>query len=925
MAKNILESIAHYIKNKTFNVVKVINSNNGFLCSDSNVQITILPINAYLPSDSQYLGVFNQIGTTCSATDTAILTGASVLEKNLTKYARIFTSSSAQNMSVYDVGYDGEDQIDKVTSIHKSVRPALVFDSLSDIPPTAIRDYNGVVRFVMGEYPQFAASQKIQEKLDFYICNPEEVSSPDEFSKTGKSYSFYCRQEGSEKLKLEQCEEYLHRGEKYVRIPSSIFNYYLTLSNDQMITVQKQEDVWVRVDPVTFVLNETKNSDGKYVAISENALVSGVPFDSISTNYSTSNLRLFTELRLLPEMLPEKAISPVYELDKGHHVLNGGVFSNVKGLKHVILPHSITKIDYNAFRNSEVEQVSYKSAGGKVITTIIPAGQSIDCVGSYGGGIIVYSKGEQPTSTSLTYLSKDGTISTVQGVNSQKIEELAKSNKLDLVFSWESAKQDLSNGIKRRAIPGGYIIEGLGTQPEIVKRYYETAATGANLLESQDWFKRLSHFDKTHVVRLFATLGGIDYDVNHQARVVSLLGEIKSYYGETFTNLLSRINLPTGLDHTRQSIIEYRHDSENKVVVKDGVAQIKRNKQASFSKQIFNFISEYYSHPNFDDVIHTLATKYYDVHNFYKNKLELANPDRHPGVNPDVYRRIMTIGISPELVQDYMFNCRYHTENAELQQTLSSIKLKYNLSADVVSRYDRLITEAKILEGRSQVLNSVTAEPVRLKYFVDSVEDTALDEDFSFVWPPLSSATAITIGQRLGTCFRVNGQNEAALINYITDKRDGLMLLFDSNNEPCGYCRVNYDVNNKGILIDTIDLSSGLALNKALHPKIWETFERCIMAMAAAMNLDGKYPVERISCKPDPYNKVLHIVQKKYMPASKLKAKILEERFYRTKQDVPYQKYYSQYLATEEQLVIASPELTAYNLAQKQNSREGDR
>ena len=87
--------------------------------------------------------------------------------------------------------------------------------------------------------------------------------------------------------------------------------------------------------------------------------------------------------------------------------------------------------------------------------------------------------------------------------------------------------------------------------------------------------------------------------------------------------------------------------------------------------------------------------------------------------------------------------------------------------------------------------------------------------------------------------------------------------------------------------------------------------------MAEAMNADGKYPVVRISCKPDPYNKVLHIVQKQYLPASKLKAKLLAERFYSTKQDVPHQKYYSQYLPTEEQLILKSPELTAHLAKQK--------
>ena len=915
---SILIKIKEYIKNKTFNIVKEINSNSGFSYSKFSGVPTILPAECFNPESTEYLAFFNnyQNNTSAVATDTAILTGANVLEKYQTKKARVITSTPEQYGAVCDIGFDGELQSDRCSLSNKSIRPAIVFSSLSDIPPTAYKDYHEIVRFTCGEYPQTAVSQKLQRELDYILSSDYEIKKSGIF-KTGKTFSFFEKQENDESARLIQLEEYCYNGEKFVRIPSAIFNYYLTLSNDQIITAQKSEEVWVKVEPVTFILNPVQNKNGEYVAISENALVSGVPFDTFSTNYETSNLKLFLELRMMPEIVGDAVTTKNYVVPEGYVALGNNVFSGINGLEHVVLPHTLSYINYSAFSNSNLSRISYKTKDGKLLTTIIPEAQKLDSVSTYQNGIIVYSKGELPTETTLSYLLKDGSYAVLNNVNSQKIAQLAVDGKLDLVFDWEQSKQQLSKGMQKRSIPHGFVLEALGTDKEIIKKYYETVSTGLGKLEDQPWFKNCSHADQVQLVRLYATMGGLETDVTHQANITNIICDMKKFYGEDFSKVLKKLNLPAGLEHTTQTVLEYQHDKDNKIILVDGAAQIKGEKQLFFYKQIYNFIAEYYADPNFVDVVGTLTTKYYDVLNFYKQKLEKNNPDRHSGINPNNYERIKADGINPGLVQEYMFNCRYHTENVELQQVLTQLKSQYNLNPAVVSRFDKLITEAKILEARADALNKVSAEPVRLKYFMPDVEDDKEDGEFRFVWPPLSSATAITIGQRLGTCFRPNGKNEAGLINYITDKRDNLMILFDSNNQPCGYCRVNYDVNNKGILIDTIDLSDELALNKDKHKVIWETFERGVFKMAEAMNADGKYPVVRISCKPDPYNKVLHIVQKQYLPASKLKAKLLAERFYSTKQDIPHQKYYSQYLPTEEQLILKSPELTAYTEKQK--------
>ena len=916
MAK-FFNQIIRYIQNRTFDPVKVINSNKSFLFqnlfdADLSSLITILPAEAYDEKSPSYFTPFSKVSPYAGLTDNTILMGTRYSTQNLNNYACVWSSSEAPDKQVYCIDFDGQPLQTKSNSTSGTLRPALTFTSLEDIPDTAEKDYRDVVRITCGEYPQSAPDQKLQHELDYMLSNQSEADVKTQFYKTGRKFTLYSKVDvNGQSATLKQFDEYFYKGSRYILVDSSIAHLYVTLSNKQMITAQKSEPVWLKVEPVKYVLNTKPNQNGEYVAVSEQALVGCVPFDSISTSYETSNLKIFNELRFLVESLGSQTAPDHYTLAEGYKTISSGVFSNIKGLKSITLPHTLSNIKPDAFTDSDIQTIYYLAPDGTKTKYELPYGQKLGSVGCYADGLIIMSVGERKTDTSLCYVKKDGTMASLSGINSTKINNLVLNGKLDIVFKWGDVRKTLSKNAQQKVLPEAYIMEALGTEPEDVKQYFTTESTGVRLLENNDWFKELDYSSKVQLIRLFSTLGGMQSDQLHQTRVLALIDNIKTHYGSQFASFLSKINLPSGTNHLVDFVMEYKRDKNNQVLVHGGVAQLKDPKQVFYYKQLYKLILNNYTHPNFEEIAHTALTKYHDILSYYRDRLESYNPIRHPGVDPKSYDELKARGIDVSIIQDYMFSSKYHAQNPELQTVLSGLKKQYDLSYDVVSRYDRLITDAKILEAKQLALSKISAEPVRLKYYMPDVEDTATDSKYTFVWPPISSATAITSGLALRSCFRVNGKNESGLINFITDKRDNLMLIFDESNTLCGYMRVSYDLNNRGMVIDTIELNDKLALNKAEHEDIWNCCHRGLMAMAGAMNADGKYVVERINCKPDPYNKVLRTIQSHYPTISEIGARRLEERFYSTKQDIPYQKYFSIYLPTEQQLVIASPELTA--------------
>ena len=140
------------------------------------------------------LEVFEKRGTIAQLTDFSILLGGYVSnnyyydDSNLSKEDRIgyyWTSSFAEYKYDVRVVYsDGNGYSDSVNQRNIGARPALSYSSIRNIVSNTMRGNDGILEVEYGEYPQKAASKRLQDALErAYYSNQSSIR------KTGKTYT----------------------------------------------------------------------------------------------------------------------------------------------------------------------------------------------------------------------------------------------------------------------------------------------------------------------------------------------------------------------------------------------------------------------------------------------------------------------------------------------------------------------------------------------------------------------------------------------------------------------------------------------------------------------------------------------------------------------------------------------------------------
>ena len=183
-------------------------------------------------------GVIEAIGTQCTPTDFAILTGAKPAGNGNCKW---FLSSASGYGDIGIVNEDGEKRIAYATSLG-SLRPVMICRNISELDCETTKDLSGFAEVRFGEYPQKAVSKALSSELerDFASCR---------LRKTGKRYDV-------------QYEEYQRDGSKYIRATST-----------------SGKSVWIEVAPVKWLFDEDAG-----MLISKTILISGIQFSS-DNNY----------------------------------------------------------------------------------------------------------------------------------------------------------------------------------------------------------------------------------------------------------------------------------------------------------------------------------------------------------------------------------------------------------------------------------------------------------------------------------------------------------------------------------------------------------------------------------------------------------------------------------------------------------------
>ena len=587
--------------------------------------------------------------------------------------------------------------------------------------------------------------------------------------------------------------------------------------------------------------------------------------------------------------------------------IDSDAFANATNLKSIELPDRQIKIESEAFRGC----INLKNIKIGENTFSIKDNETFNFLLNIQDKYVVCTNNKDNDNCNFFVIDKNN-INKIENINEDAWLTFVDREYIEKIIFWDKVKQKSPfKSVQKAKLPPAYIIEAIGKNEQLINAYYETKSNGISILEKQEWFKSLTVRRAIPVVQLFVFLGGFENNASYQKQVIDCINNLQSmlcsnnndYWQFDLEAYLK--DLPEHFDCLSEKVTIYAHDKENNIIMENGFPKIKAEKTVKYNKQFLALFEKNMYSKNFLNLMSKIIKEYPKIYKAYRKKLAKLNPDRNIDGNKEQYEKLKQKGVDLDFVMEYFSNKRFLVENQELSPVIYALE-KNAQNQSIISVYDKYLTEAK------QITQNAIAKNSRTKVFVENIKDSST-EGYTYFWPPITSAVALTIGSRFSTCYAVNELNEPALISVLTNPKDWILIINNEYNEPIAYCRVNYDEKNKGILIDIIELDKNQHFNKSQKVAVWDTCVRALKDMQKAMNEEGKYLVERINCKPDPFNRVFEDIYHLYPFITDIGAVQLEERYYTTDRDVASQEYYADYEINVEQIVIDAPELHKEN------------
>ena len=265
---------------------------------------------------SRKLEILEKRGTIAPITDFSILLGGYVLDNYHYNNSNsledrsgyYWTSSDDKYNDARVVYYNGNRSNVNVNERSGGARPALPYSSIRNIASNVVRGKDGILEVEYGEYPQKAASKRLQDELErAYNYNQSSIR------KTGKIYTTDSRKydEYDEKFSAQIIEEYsFDDGKKYVRVKANSFydGSEFKLSNGERY--KDGDYVWVEVQPIRWLIDEKSD-----IALSERLLFAGLQFNderNYKGDFRTTNIKKFMDRDFSKDITPSfsKEITP---------------------------------------------------------------------------------------------------------------------------------------------------------------------------------------------------------------------------------------------------------------------------------------------------------------------------------------------------------------------------------------------------------------------------------------------------------------------------------------------------------------------------------------------------------------------------------------------------------------------------------------
>ena len=265
------------------------------------------------------LDIISRYGTKCAITDFSILLGGYVSSDYYTSEGNTRKDRTGWwwTKTPYDddarvVSKDGgRSRWYYVSRCYVASRPALPYSSIQSISSNGVRGANGIKEVEYGEYPQTIVDENYSRELERAYNNGS-------LRTTGKNYTTDSvrYQDTDTSFRARTHTEYEYNGSKYIRFVGDSNCDGEVLSDGR--TIQSGNIYWVRVEPITWLVDERAN-----IALSKKLIFSGVQFKNrrdYKGDFDRTDIKQFMDNYFSKEIVSDRIYSQTVSVEQAQSV-----------------------------------------------------------------------------------------------------------------------------------------------------------------------------------------------------------------------------------------------------------------------------------------------------------------------------------------------------------------------------------------------------------------------------------------------------------------------------------------------------------------------------------------------------------------------------------------------------------------------------
>ena len=271
---------------------------------NNNLDLTFLTI-----EQVEDLEILKKYGKKAEPTDFAILLGSYVTSgwwwtKSLTDGDNVARVVSPDGCVGSPYGCEVWDDVD---SRFTGARPAIPYSSIQQVSSNGVIGASGIKEILYGEYPQTIVDENYSRELERAYNNGS-------LRTTGKNYTTDSvrYQDYDTNFRPRAHTEYEYNGSKYIRFVGDSNCDGEVLSDGR--TIQSGNTYWVRVEPITWLVDERAN-----IALSKKLIFSGVQFKNrrdYKGDFDRTDIKQFMDNYFSKEIVSDRVYSQTTSVEQ---------------------------------------------------------------------------------------------------------------------------------------------------------------------------------------------------------------------------------------------------------------------------------------------------------------------------------------------------------------------------------------------------------------------------------------------------------------------------------------------------------------------------------------------------------------------------------------------------------------------------------